>query len=154
MIHPQSVVHSLVEYVDGSVTRAARQSRHAHADRPGARVAGARRGRRDAARPRRNQARSTSPPPDPSRFPCLDLAYGALRAGGSAPAALNAANEVAVAAFLDAPGGFPGHRRRVRGDAFAPARTARAIRSTTRSPPTREARTLAAQVLERQALSA
>ena len=39
-------------------------------------------------------------PPDRERFPCLDLAYQALRAGGTAPAALNAANEEAVAAFL------------------------------------------------------
>ena len=38
--------------------------------------------------------------PDPARFPCLRLAYAALRAGGTAPAALNAANEVAVEAFL------------------------------------------------------
>jgi 1-deoxy-D-xylulose-5-phosphate reductoisomerase len=40
-------------------------------------------------------------PPDHERFPCLKLAYRALEAGGSAPAALNAANEEAVAAFLD-----------------------------------------------------
>jgi 1-deoxy-D-xylulose-5-phosphate reductoisomerase len=39
--------------------------------------------------------------PDHQRFPCLPLAYQALRAGGTAPALLNAANEVAVAAFLD-----------------------------------------------------
>jgi 1-deoxy-D-xylulose-5-phosphate reductoisomerase len=39
--------------------------------------------------------------PDAQRFPCLALAYSALRAGGTAPAVLNAANEVAVAAFLD-----------------------------------------------------
>jgi 1-deoxy-D-xylulose-5-phosphate reductoisomerase len=39
-------------------------------------------------------------PPDLAAFPCLGLAYAALRAGGSAPAVLNAANEVAVAAFL------------------------------------------------------
>jgi 1-deoxy-D-xylulose-5-phosphate reductoisomerase len=39
--------------------------------------------------------------PDPRRFPCLDLAYLALSAGASAPAVLNAANEVAVGAFLD-----------------------------------------------------
>jgi len=38
--------------------------------------------------------------PDMERFPCLALAYRALRAGGTAPAALNAANEIAVAAFL------------------------------------------------------
>jgi len=40
-------------------------------------------------------------PPDRQRFPCLGLAYRALEAGGTAPATLNAANEVAVAAFLD-----------------------------------------------------
>jgi 1-deoxy-D-xylulose-5-phosphate reductoisomerase len=39
--------------------------------------------------------------PDTDRFPCLALAYEALRLGGTAPAALNAANEIAVAAFLD-----------------------------------------------------
>ena len=39
--------------------------------------------------------------PDTDRFPCLELAYEALHRGGTAPAALNAANEVAVAAFLD-----------------------------------------------------
>jgi 1-deoxy-D-xylulose-5-phosphate reductoisomerase len=39
--------------------------------------------------------------PDHGRFPCLKLAYGALAAGGTTPATLNAANEVAVAAFLD-----------------------------------------------------
>jgi 1-deoxy-D-xylulose-5-phosphate reductoisomerase len=41
-------------------------------------------------------------PPDRGLFPCLDLAYRALRAGGTLPAVLNAANEAAVAAFLDA----------------------------------------------------
>jgi 1-deoxy-D-xylulose-5-phosphate reductoisomerase len=44
--------------------------------------------------------------PDFDRFPCLKLAYDALRAGGSAPAILNAANEVAVQAFLDGQIGF------------------------------------------------
>jgi 1-deoxy-D-xylulose-5-phosphate reductoisomerase len=46
--------------------------------------------------------------PDPDRFPCLRLAFEAARTGGSAPLALNAANEVAVAAFLDGRVGFPG----------------------------------------------
>jgi 1-deoxy-D-xylulose-5-phosphate reductoisomerase len=46
--------------------------------------------------------------PDLAAFPCLGLAYAALRAGGSAPATLNAANEVAVAAFLDDRLSFPG----------------------------------------------
>ena len=44
--------------------------------------------------------------PDARRFPCLGLAYAALRAGGTAPAVLNAANEVAVEAFLDRRIGF------------------------------------------------
>jgi 1-deoxy-D-xylulose-5-phosphate reductoisomerase len=44
--------------------------------------------------------------PEPGRFPCLQLAYAALRGGGTAPAVLNAANEVAVAAFLDGRIGF------------------------------------------------
>jgi len=44
--------------------------------------------------------------PDFARFPCLKLAYDALRAGGSAPAILNAANEMAVQAFLDGQIGF------------------------------------------------
>ena len=45
-------------------------------------------------------------PPDSKRFPCLGLAYAALRERGTAPAELNAANEVAVAAFLDGRIGF------------------------------------------------
>jgi 1-deoxy-D-xylulose-5-phosphate reductoisomerase len=45
-------------------------------------------------------------PPDYQRFPCLKLAFDALRAGGSAAAVLNAANEVAVEAFLDGQIGF------------------------------------------------
>ncbi|HEX7879423.1 MAG TPA: hypothetical protein VF720_08440, partial [Candidatus Eisenbacteria bacterium] len=44
--------------------------------------------------------------PDPSKFPCLELAYRAGRAGGVMPAAMNAADEVAVAAFLDGKIGF------------------------------------------------
>ena len=44
--------------------------------------------------------------PDLQRFPCLGLAYRALRAGGAAPAVLNAANEIAVEAFLDGRAGF------------------------------------------------
>jgi len=47
-------------------------------------------------------------PPDRAKFPCLSLAYRALEAGGTAPAALNAANEEAVAAFLDGRVAFPG----------------------------------------------
>jgi 1-deoxy-D-xylulose-5-phosphate reductoisomerase len=46
-------------------------------------------------------------PPDRAKFPCLSLAYRALETGGTAPAALNAANEEAVAAFLDGRAPFP-----------------------------------------------
>ena len=49
----------------------------------------------------------TFEPPDPDRFPCLGLAFRALDRGGAAPAVLNAADEVAVAAFLDGRLSFP-----------------------------------------------
>jgi len=99
VIHPQSVVHSLVEYRDGSLLA---QLGTPDMRTPIAHALGF---------PRRLEA-GVSPldlvrvgrlefePPDLGRFPCLRLAYEALREGGSAPAALNAANEVAVAAFL------------------------------------------------------
>ncbi len=100
VIHPQSIVHSLVEYADGSLLA---QMSHpdmrtpiAHALGYPERIASGTRaldlaevGRLDFERP------------DRARFPCLDLAYAAARRGGTAPAILNAANEVAVAAFLD-----------------------------------------------------
>jgi 1-deoxy-D-xylulose-5-phosphate reductoisomerase len=99
VIHPQSVIHSLVEYLDGSVLaqlgnpdmRTPIAHALAHPDRITAGVAPldlARAGPFDFA------------PPDHARFPCLRLASTALHTGGSAPAVLNAANEVAVAAFL------------------------------------------------------
>ena len=91
----------MVEYVDGSVHRAARQSRHADADRARARLARAHR--------RRRAARSTSPqlgslavraPGRARAFRACGSPTQALRAGGTAPAVLNAANEIAVEAFL------------------------------------------------------
>jgi 1-deoxy-D-xylulose-5-phosphate reductoisomerase len=63
----------------------------------------------DAAIPGMDFSRALSlefEPPDHARFPCLALAYRALRGGGSLPAVLNAANEEAVAAFLDGRVGF------------------------------------------------
>jgi 1-deoxy-D-xylulose-5-phosphate reductoisomerase len=100
LIHPQSVVHSMVEYDDGSVLAQLgnpdMRTPIAHAlgfpDRIDAGVA-----RLDLAA----VARLTFEAPDFSRFPALRLAYEALAAGGSAPASLNAANEYAVAAFLE-----------------------------------------------------
>ena len=99
LVHPQSVVHSLVDYVDGSML--------AQLGQPDMRTALA----YGLAWPERIDsgvapldlaavARLDFEAPDHAAFPCLGLAYAALRAGGSAPAALNAANEVAVAAFL------------------------------------------------------
>jgi 1-deoxy-D-xylulose-5-phosphate reductoisomerase len=99
LIHPQSIVHSLVEYVDGSVL--------AQLSNPDMRVPIA----HALAHPQRIDSgvqpldlaalRNLSfEPLDERRFPCLRLAYAALRAGGTAPALLNAANEVAVEAFL------------------------------------------------------
>ena len=64
------------------------------------------RGAEPAARPRASSARLTFEPPDPARFPALRLARAALAAGGGAPTVLNAANEVAVAAFLERRIGF------------------------------------------------
>nr|AQQ74523.1 hypothetical protein [uncultured bacterium] len=105
VVHPQSVVHSLVEYVDGSVLAqlAAPDMRipiaHALAW-PERMESGA--ARLDLAA----IGRLDFEPPDLGRFPCLRLAYDAARRSGTAPAILNAANEVAVAAFLDDRLGF------------------------------------------------
>jgi len=99
LIHPQSIVHSLVQYQDGSVL--------AELGNPDMRTPIA----HALAWPRRIHSGvspldlfSTDPlafrPVERDRFPCLDLAYQAAKIGGAAPAVLNAANEVAVAAFL------------------------------------------------------
>ena len=105
VIHPQSVIHSLVQYVDGSVI--------AELGNPDMRTPIA----HALAYPERIDA-GVEPldlckiallqfeRPDFERFPCLALAYRALREGDSAPAALNAANEVGVQSFLDGKIGF------------------------------------------------
>ncbi len=100
VVHPQSVVHSLVEYVDGSVLaqlgnpdmRTPIAYALGYPDRIESGVEPL-----DLLKIGALHFRS----PDLARFPCLSLAYEALRAGGIAPAVLNAANEVAVAAFLE-----------------------------------------------------
>lgn len=105
LVHPQSVVHSLVEYIDGSVLaqlgtpdmRTPIAYALAWPDRvptPCARLNLAEIARLDFAEP------------DPVRFPALGLAWAAMRTGGSAPAILNAANEIAVEAFLAGRIGF------------------------------------------------
>ena len=113
VIHPQSIVHSMVEYVDGSVI--------AQLSNPDMRVPIA----HALAYPERIESGArhldltqhkglSFEQPDHSRFPCLGLAYAALRAGGTAPAVLNAANEVAVEAFLGGRLGFNGIARVIR----------------------------------------
>lgn len=105
VIHPQSVIHSLVQYVDGSVI--------AELGNPDMRTPIA----HALAYPERidsgvepldlfEVASLHFERPDLERFPCLALAYRALQEGDSAPASLNAANEVAVQSFLDGKIGF------------------------------------------------
>ena len=105
VIHPQSVVHSMVELTDGSIIaqlgvtdmRLPIQYACSYPDRWSAALPSldlARCGRLDFLEPARD------------RFPALGLAYRALRAGGSVPVVLNAANEVAVETFLDGKLGF------------------------------------------------
>ena len=105
LVHPQSVVHSLVAYKDGSVL--------AQLGNPDMRApiafALAWPRRMATSVERLDLARIgtlTFEPPDPERFPALRLARDALRSGGSAPTVLNAANEVAVDAFLSRRIGF------------------------------------------------
>ncbi|MEZ5499190.1 MAG: 1-deoxy-D-xylulose-5-phosphate reductoisomerase [Steroidobacteraceae bacterium] len=107
LVHPQSIVHSLVEYQDGSVL--------AELAAPDMRIPIA----HALAWPARMNAgadfldlvkigKLEFEAPDFARFPALGLALAAARAGGTAPAALNASNEIAVQAFLDGRVNFPG----------------------------------------------
>jgi 1-deoxy-D-xylulose-5-phosphate reductoisomerase len=100
VIHPQSIIHSMVEFVDGSVIaqlglpdmRLPIQYALSYPDRWESKL------------PRldfKNQFGLTFEPPDFERFPCLGLAFAAGRTGGTMPVVLNAANETAVAAFLE-----------------------------------------------------
>ena len=105
VIHPESVVHSLVEYVDGSVIA---QLGNPDMRTPIAYALGYPE-RIDAGVDYLDLPRIGAlhfERPDRERFPCLRLAYEALAAGGTAPAVLNAANEVAVASFLAGAAGF------------------------------------------------
>ncbi|MBU0499617.1 MAG: 1-deoxy-D-xylulose-5-phosphate reductoisomerase [Gammaproteobacteria bacterium] len=100
VVHPQSVIHSLVEYVDGSVLAQLgnpdMRTPIAHAMAWPERIASG-----VAPLDLFAVARLDFEAPDRERFPCLRLAYEAVTAGGGMPAVLNAANEVAVEAFLD-----------------------------------------------------
>ncbi len=105
VIHPQSVIHSMVSYVDGSVLAQLgnpdMRTPIAHALAYPERIASG-----VAQLDLTQIATLQFEKPDFARFPCLALAFEALRAGGTAPALLNAANEVAVQAFLDRKIGF------------------------------------------------
>jgi 1-deoxy-D-xylulose-5-phosphate reductoisomerase len=100
VVHPQSIVHSMVEFMDGSViaqlgTTDMRQPIQYALTWPE---------RLESAVPGidwTTAARLEFMPPDTTKFPCLELAYQAIRQGGTAPAVLNAADEVAVQAFLE-----------------------------------------------------
>jgi 1-deoxy-D-xylulose-5-phosphate reductoisomerase len=152
VIHPESIVHSLVEYLDGSVL--------AQLGNPDMRTPIA----QALAWPERIAA-GVAPldlaqigalhfaAPDAARFPCLGLAYAALAAGGSAPATLSAANEEAVAAFLERKLGFLGIAR-VCAESLArlPARPVASLADALEAD--RAGRALAREVLGRQAVTA
>ena len=100
VIHPQSIIHSMVEYVDGSVLA---QLGNPDMRTPIAYALGWPERRESGADTLDivSIARLDFEAPDTGRFPCLRLARDAMGAGGTASAILNAANEAAVAAFLD-----------------------------------------------------
>jgi 1-deoxy-D-xylulose-5-phosphate reductoisomerase len=100
VVHPQSIVHSMVEMVDGSIIAQMGVTDMRHAIQYALTF------------PERKScqleplnfsklSQLTFEEPDTERFPCLSLAYRALKTGGTLPAAMNAANEIAVQAFLD-----------------------------------------------------
>jgi 1-deoxy-D-xylulose-5-phosphate reductoisomerase len=100
VVHPQSVVHSMIEMVDGSIIAQLGVTDMRHAIQYALTYPERRKnclGPLDLS----SLSRLTFEEPDTDRFPCLQLAYDALRRGGTTPAVLNASNEVAVAAFLD-----------------------------------------------------
>ncbi|HEX8399192.1 MAG TPA: 1-deoxy-D-xylulose-5-phosphate reductoisomerase [Pyrinomonadaceae bacterium] len=100
VVHPQSIVHSMIEMVDGSIIAQMGVTDMRHAIQYALTF------------PERKScqleplnfsklSQLTFEEPDTERFPCLNLAYRALKMGGTLPAAMNAANEIAVQAFLD-----------------------------------------------------
>jgi 1-deoxy-D-xylulose-5-phosphate reductoisomerase len=105
VVHPESIIHSMVRFVDGSIK--------AQMSMPDMRMPiryALGWPERIAAQPEELDLAAIGAlhfeRPDLDRFPCLQLAYDALRRDGTAPTVLNAANEVAVAAFLDGAIGF------------------------------------------------
>ena len=100
VVHPQSIVHSMVEMVDGSIIAQMGVTDMRHAIQYALTYPK----RKTGSLPPLDFARLahlTFENPDLDRFPCLALAYRAIQNGGTMPAVLNAANEIAVQAFLD-----------------------------------------------------
>ncbi len=107
VVHPQSIIHSMVEFTDGAIKAqlgvpdmrlpiayALADARRFATERPGLSIA--------------DMANLTFEEPDPERFPCFSLGHYALNRGGNTACAINAANEIAVAAFLRGELSFPG----------------------------------------------
>ena len=100
VVHPESIVHSMIEMVDGSVIAQMGVTDMRHAIQYALTYPD----RYDSELPPLDLARLSSlhfEAPDLERFPCISLAYRALRTGGTLPAAMNAANEEAVRAFIE-----------------------------------------------------
>jgi len=147
VVHPQSIIHSMVEYVDGSVLAqmASPDMRVpiAHALAWPDRIAsGADRLDLFAV------ATLNFETPDRERFPCIQYAYDAVSSGGTAPAVLNAANEVAVEAFLDGRLPFTGIPRLIH-EVMGAVRRAPAEDLDTVLAADREARAVAAEMIAR-----
>ncbi|MDR1129421.1 MAG: 1-deoxy-D-xylulose-5-phosphate reductoisomerase [Prevotellaceae bacterium] len=107
LVHPQSIIHSMVQFRDGAIKaqlgepsmKIPIQYALTYPDRMECKVK-----RVDFA----DYPALTFAEPDFKKFPCLDIAYNALRAGGTIPCIMNAANEIAVQAFLDGKLKYPG----------------------------------------------
>ena len=100
IVHPESVVHSMIEMIDGSVIAQMGVTDMRHAIQYALTYPS----RHECQLPPLDLTAITGlhfEPPDLDRFPCIALAYRALREGGTLPAAMNAANEEAVCAFID-----------------------------------------------------
>ena len=100
VVHPESIVHSMIELIDGSVIAQMGVTDMRHAIQYALTYPD----RRPTALPSLNLAQLSSlhfESPDVERFPCISLAYRALKTGGTLPAAMNAANEESVQAFID-----------------------------------------------------
>ncbi|MDE3171357.1 MAG: 1-deoxy-D-xylulose-5-phosphate reductoisomerase [Acidobacteriota bacterium] len=148
LIHPQSTVHSMVEYVDGSILaqlgptdmRMPIQYALTYPERVAS---------NDCALDWRSLRRLDFDNVPPGKFPCLELAREALRVGGLLPCALNAADEVAIAAFLERRLPFPGIARVIEGVLHRMPR-ARIASIEELLAADAEARRLAADEVERQ----